>query len=344
MQVRFYLLPCAVISMTGAIVNCADGRPPRHQATGTAREPVLAGAETQFNSIVGITAAEAFDPMSKGYPDTVDTPLDAENYWASWCSGVLVAPNLVLTVRHCAQFITHPLLEKRYCERRFQGLTVDVPGRGFGSRYYVTSAATPLKRTDGQPPRWHHVKQVLVPEGKDTPCYAGIAALVLAVPLPGPYAVPDLRRDLSVDAPRQLTIVGRGWVASLSPGTKDDGEYRQRSGSIDFVCAKNAEGECIVADANSDGTNIFKLPAQFVAYSAGGTFGDSGGAVLDSDALARGEQRLVALHEASTSDPTDGGAAATNGGLGQRVERYSRFVREAGIEAAKIGGYAAPDW
>ena len=121
------------------------------------------------------------------------------------CSGTLIAPNVVLTARHCVSEID---VHADYCDSRFVGA---LPGQTL-----VTTSSSVLVGT----PKWYQVTSEHFPT-EDRYCSGDVALLILAERVPAREARPagvNLRRDFASRPPRSVAIVGRGiidWTIDL---------------------------------------------------------------------------------------------------------------------------------
>jgi hypothetical protein len=158
------------------------------------------------------------------------------------CSGVVVAPRVVLTARHCVAPVENG--PNVACARTRFGATVDPDSVAVAT---TTEGATPDRR--------HGVVRVLVPENKAF-CGYDIAALILARPLEAALVVP--LRDEPAKSGETFTALGFGRDGEQKSGTR-----RRREGlhvsCVGDACANrqlaSAEwwGEGAVCDGDSGG-------------------------------------------------------------------------------------------
>jgi hypothetical protein len=227
-----FLLLGVAATCGGALVGCA-GAEPGGAERGERGERIVGGS---------------VDDVSSGVVFVYDVSR------GQLCSGSLIAPNLVLTARHC---VAAPSA---------------VPGKPAGaiscgeSTFGQASAASSLSigwstavSKEGLVPG----VEVLVPEGISSVCDADVALVVLASPLAQPPLTPRLGSRAALG--EAYTAVGYGATSWLGPGT---GTRRSRAG-LSVMCA----GSC-GALASGNGTDW--------QGEAGVCEGDSGGPALDA--------------------------------------------------------------
>jgi MYXO-CTERM domain-containing protein len=169
------------------------------------------------------------------------------------CSGTLIAPNLVLTARHCVA----PMLGGELI------LCGEAPlGTPFDPRILYVTADLRITR-DGN---WFQGERVLVAPGGNDNCGYDMAMLMLAESVPSSVAVPYVPRvDLAPEANEAYTAVGYGEVG---PGG-DYGTRMERSG-LYVLCDGSSCGGFSVTDTEFEG-------------DTGTCLGDSGGPALDAE-------------------------------------------------------------
>lgn len=229
------------------------------------------------------------------------------------CSGTLIAPNVVLTVRHC---ISRLSADTPTCEQSFSE-PVGVP-----SDLWIN--ATPWA---GPSTSWKNVASWSLPEPSRV-CGNDVALLVLASPYPESEATParpvlseaELRRAVSA---RVLGLAAFG--ASSASGT--GGGVRRSRFDIPIQCVP---GDPSFACAGAlDYVDVRELTA-----GAGPCTGDSGaGAMLPSD-------RGVVFGVLSRGDL---GKGTCSEGVFERTDVWSWLIAKTVLDATPPG-QAAPDW
>jgi len=261
----------------------------------------------------------------------------------SSCSGTLIAPNLVLTARHCVNYpkVRSPLTLCTTPDNTFDGVPVT-------SAFHLTVTTSPSVR-EGRP-KWYDVARSFLPEG-DNPCNDDIALLLLEknVPAAEASAIPvDVLTDLAEHTPEEIAIVGRGAileeyaVGGDSVAAYDRGGYRRRlKSNIPVTCLAHAPGDCIATDFT------FHLPPNEFALSTGQIMlgpaalgGDSGAGFLDQASFDAGAPRVVAVHSYSGVDAQ----GKPNSSIGIRLSPHRAFLTRVAKDAATAGGYPVPLW
>ncbi len=201
-------------------------------------------------------AARAEQSIAGGYEDSEDTAtVGVFNAAYNWlCTGSLIAPNLVLTARHCVSTVT-------------SGSEIVCGKSGFGSLweaagFYVT---TNVEVTPDTVAEFTVDEVVGLPDGEDEVCGNDIAMLVLSKNVPAAKATPyEPRLDSALMAGDSYYAIGYGATDDAGSGAG----LRRRRDDLTVSC---------VADA----CNAAEVTAEEWLGDVGVCQGDSGGPALD---------------------------------------------------------------
>jgi len=196
----------------------------------------------------------AAQAIKDGYPDAEDTFAVHVGFSSGGvCSGSLIAPNVVLTARHC----TSPLIGLDFA---------DVCAATFGAPFDPAIFAVSTSQYVEDAPETHAVREVLV--RSDVPsswCGTDRALLILEQPIPSDEAVPLVPRvDVEVAAGDAFSAIGYGATSETDLSTTGQ---RRREDDL-FV-------ECVDSDCAFD-TEPGEWGAPTTVCS-----GDSGGPAVD---------------------------------------------------------------
>lgn len=284
---------------------------------------LVAGAALTFIVVSGCSSREP-QPISErslvqaiqgGTLDTIHTFAvglcgGSKGYCSGICSGALIAPNVVVTARHCVDASPQTI----NCEQN----------PSFGSRKYGPGASQPLWVTTlpsmlggaaaGSSTGWHSVKKIVVPTD-DQICGHDIALLVLnnviaaneATPIaPGvQYPMHDIRYST------RFTAIGYG---NTGPDAQDAGTRRIRK-NIRVYCIPGAEYDDCPPEAKVNEN-------EFIAGS-GTCSGDSGSSAFEHSSFET--PKSISFGVLSRGGESQDGTTC-EGSLYTRLDKYRDLV------------------
>ncbi|MEO7328701.1 MAG: trypsin-like serine protease [Minicystis sp.] len=266
---------------------------------------------------------QASAPIKGGYLDKTDpNVVGVAEFQSGWlygiCTGSLIAPNVVLTARHCVAPVNNDSAGVVCKKVNLNGMTYQATtfGKNFAAKDMgVTTKATMSEKKDAS---YHLVTEILTP-ASSTFCGNDIAILILTKGIDPAEAAPLVPRvDLEVTKGEAYYAIGFGAVQNDANGT-GSGQRRRRDDL--FIDCPGAE--C---------PNIVKLgvfPQEFVG-DQGICQGDSGGPSSDL------QQRVVGITSRGPNDCTS--PVYTD------VFAWGQWVKDAVLHGAEVGGYAAAPW
>lgn len=234
------------------------------------------------------------------------------------CSGTLIAPNVILTARHCVSNIE---FAADFCESRF---VEALPGQTL-----VTTSSSVLVGT----PKWRGVRKEFFPT-EDRICAGDLALLVLTEAIPTREARPvavNLRRDFAARPPQNVAIVGRGLIdmvvdlSTFDLTTVQTGDLRRRVlENIPFECATNdPAAPCNLVDFFSPPSNTFASPPSYLVIGPSVLAGDSGAGIFDQTSFNGTQPKVIGV----VTFLTIGQDGRTNHDLVSRLDTHADFIR-----------------
>jgi len=247
----------------------------------------------------------------------------------AFCSGVLLAPNLVATARHCVAQTPSQAID---CSTSMFG-----PVLPLGDLMVTT--ATVLTDRDN----YAHIAQIIVPTGTDQTkvCGNDIALMILDrnIVLPQ-YVEPTINPPMTDHSVYSTTVtaIGYGLSTPLDEAGVTAGTRRIKE-NIPLYCISN---DATFTNCYSDPMASQVLGTdEFVSGDDSTCEGDSGSGAFDQPSFNRGQ--WVAFGVLSR------GAVSTDGKtciqpVYSRFDAWGPLLIGAATQAAKMGGYSAPVW
>jgi V8-like Glu-specific endopeptidase len=297
------------------IAGCGSGAPVA-ETTGTAASAIQGGAtDTEHLFSVGVVQLGQ---------TTVE-----------FCSGSLLAPNLVVTARHCVAALSSPQID---CSQSTFGALVAA------STLFVTTDTVISQNSGfvGVAPNGIYVPSG---PGQDMVCGNDIAVLVLAKPIdlpggyPAGYVVPAISPPLT-DPSHSTTVAAIGY--GIDTPTDDAGVTagtRRIKENVSLACIPNDPN---FTDCFADPQAMQFLSAnEFISGDETTCEGDSGSSVYDQTQFNAG--KWVGYGVLSRGSVSADGLDCVQP-IYTRFDAWGALLAQAAAAAAQAGGYTMPSW
>ncbi len=278
----------------------------------TACVAVACGQSSQSsNATSSIDEAIVGGTLDRTTTGVVALVLPQPPQYVEYCSGSLIAPNLVMTARHCVANIEDDPNEEIQCGVAQFSAPYD------GSQFsFSADAVRPASLRD---PSFVQGAEVRVPPTGTEFCGNDVALVILAGKgFSSSEAAPLVPR---LDIPPSLDeVFASDGYGLTDPNTTDtDGQRMRASGN---------SVTCVGTDCRSE--NPLVGASEWLSLDAQICPGDSGGPALDANGRVMGV----------ASRGADGCSAAIYG----NVSSWKAFIISTAKDAAQMGGYDAPSW
>lgn len=295
------------LSLAFAVAACSASPqdPTPAPATGSAKQAISGGAD------------------DSGHPFALGLRING----GGTCSAALIAPNLVLTARHCVSPVSTggsidatSVFTGNYPPNELEVTTS--PDMGSGSFRAVREVVTPTNNKS---------------QGND------VALLILQANVPPAEATPitpSVQHAIFNTKRYGSSVAGIGYGVTMTSGN-DSGQRRIRQ-NIPITCIDGSRTPC---DTVVDGNNARLLAVTEFMAGEGLCSGDSGSTAYEQQSLTAGAPISFGVASRVFSN-----GSSTNGAVCGQYVVYSRtdshkdLIIATAKRAASLGGYAEPAW
>jgi Trypsin len=240
------------------------------------------------------------------------------------CSGALVAPNLVLTARHCV-------------DQSPQAIDCNSSSTKFGAQhaatqfFYITTDPDMNQGTSG----WHSAKKIYRTPGTAF-CGNDMAMIELtdnvSLSEAGAFVTPVVQYSMTDHTRYSSTVTAIGYGINAPNAMNSSGTRRIR---------QNINIACIPGDAKLDCGPLSgaQLTANEFESGDGTCEGDSGSSAYEQKSFTAGNPVSFGVLSRGSSSST-----ACIGGTYTRTDAMKNFIVSTALTAAADGNYTPPSW
>ncbi len=244
-----------------------------------------------------------------------------------FCSGALLAPNLVATARHCVVELASP--------------QIDCSSSAFGSALPASDVRVTTDAQITPASNFALVQEIVQPSGtgQNGVCGNDIALLILDrnINLPQ-YVTPSIDPPMSDPSySASVTAIGYG----VDTPTDDAGSTAGIRRIVENVPLQCVPGDRAFDDCPSGGNGNGFTTSEFESGVASTCEGDSGSSAFDQGSFDAG--KWVSFGVLSRGGVSADGKTCTDP-VYERFDAWGQFLIDAAKRAASVGGYGPPAW
>ncbi|MGA7120521.1 MAG: trypsin-like serine protease [Polyangiaceae bacterium] len=244
-----------------------------------------------------------------------------------FCSGALLAPNLVATARHCVVQLASP--------------QIDCSSSTFGSEVPASDVRVTTDAQITPASNFVQVQEIVQPSGTDQNrvCGNDIALLILDrnIDLPQ-YVAPTIEPPMSDPSySASITAIGYG----VDTPTDDAGSTAGIRRIVENVQLQCVPGDSAFDNCLSGGNESVFTTSEFESGVASTCEGDSGSSAFDQGSFDAG--KWVSFGVLSRGGVSPDGKTCTDP-VYERFDAWGQFLIDGVKRAASIGGYGPPAW